>query len=33
MVLGQLGNDVVLERTDGTVKVLAHNADSATWTA
>jgi len=32
-VLGQLGNDVVLERADGTVKILAHNADSATWTA
>jgi len=32
-VLGQLGNDVVLERSDGTVKVLARNADSATWTA
>ncbi len=32
-VLGQLGSDVVIERTDGTVKILARNADSATWTA
>ncbi len=32
-VLGQMGNDVVLERADGTIKILAHNADSATWTA
>jgi len=32
-VLGQAESDVVLERTDGTIKILAPNADSATWTA
>lgn len=32
-VLGQAGNDVVIERADGTIKILAQNADSATWTA